>query len=338
MPSRIGSGPCAERSSGIGIVDRKIGVVAADDLAVRPQVFHEGVLDKAARLRHHVQRQAGQLRHAFIECFARAALRRRAGHGRQIVGHGEFFRVRQRGRGERVLALELGGRQRRQLQRRAQRRLVVAEGEPAFQHRRQHDDAGNDDALVALQRARHLGGAEAAIAFAEQIFRRSDAVVLGDIERDRLGERLGVAADAPEMLGVVRLHRAAPAGADRIDQHQVGEGEPGVGIVAQLRGRSVAAVGPEIEDARADQAEMQKGGGRARPAVEHESQRPVRAGVLWRHRRCRTPKRSARRTGRRTAACRRSPCKRACRAAVSMECSLTASAGSSRSTPLPDSC
>ena len=58
----------------------------------------------------------------------------------------------------------------------------------------------------------------------------------------------------------------------------------------------------------------------------------------WRHRRCRTPPRFARRTGRRTPASRRSPYRRACRCAVSMECSLTASAGSSRSTPLPVSC
>ena len=39
----------------------------------------------------------------------------------------------------------------------------------------------------------------------------------------------------------------------------------------------VAAFRPEIEDARADQAEMQKGGGRARSAVEHEGERPVGA-------------------------------------------------------------
>ena len=204
---------------GVGVVDREGRVVAADDLAVRAQAFHESILDEAARLRHHVERQAGQLRHPSEERLGRGALRRRAGHGRQIVGHGEFFRVRQRRRVEGVLALEFGRRQRRQLQGRAQRELVVAEGQPAFQHGRQHDDAGGHDALVALQRAGHLGGAEAAIAFAEQIFRRGRAIVLGDVERDRLRERIGVGADAPEMFGVVRLDRAAPAGADRIDQN-----------------------------------------------------------------------------------------------------------------------
>ncbi len=82
------------------------------------------------------------------------------------------------------------------------------------------------------------------------------------------------------MLGVVRLDRAAPAGADRVDQHQIGEVKPGVGIVAQLRGRGVAPVRPEIEDARADQAEMEESGGCARPAIEHKSKRPVGARVL----------------------------------------------------------
>src|SRR6185437_6219340 len=40
------------------------------------------------------------------------------------------------------------------------------------------------DALLAFERARHLGGAEAAVAFAQQIFRRAGAIVVIDIERD----------------------------------------------------------------------------------------------------------------------------------------------------------
>ena len=65
---------------GIGIVDREIRVVAADDLAVGPQAFDESVGDEAARLRHHVDRQAGDLRHASVERLAPASpLRRRAG-------------------------------------------------------------------------------------------------------------------------------------------------------------------------------------------------------------------------------------------------------------------
>ncbi len=337
IPSTIGSGPCAGSRLRIGIVHGECRIVAADDLAVRAQVLHEGFGGKAAFLRHHVGRQPGHLRHACVERVAGGAFGRRPGHGGQVVGHGEFFRLGQRGAAESILALELGRRQRRQLQRRAQRGFVVAEGEPAFQHRRQHHDAGGHDALVALQRARHLGGAEAAIAFAEQIFRRRRAVVLGDVKRNRLRERVRVAADAPEMLGVVRLDCAAPAGADRIDQHQIGEAKPGIGIVAQRRGRCIAAAGPKIEEARADQAEMQEGGRRARPAVEHESERPVRCRALGdvggvKHRRALVAGlviESERPRGRGIASLP---------VGVSMEWSVTESPGSSRRTPLPVSC
>src|SRR5665213_400201 len=90
----------------IGVVDREICVVAAHDLAVRAQAFHKCVRHEAARLRHHVDRQTGHLRHAAVERLGRDALRARGGHGHQIVRHGEFFRLGQRGRAESILALE----------------------------------------------------------------------------------------------------------------------------------------------------------------------------------------------------------------------------------------
>ena len=52
------------------------------------------------------------------------------------------------------------------------------------------------------------------------------------------------------------------------------------GLSRRLRARASGSSGAEIEHARADQAEMEKGGGRARAAVEHEGERPVGAGVL----------------------------------------------------------
>ena len=159
--------------------------------------------------------------------------------------------------------------------------FVVAEGQPAFQHRRQHHDAGR----------RRCPGRAAARAppwrrGSRRSFRRTD------ISARRRGCSWRRRARSPwrsqsasarmfqKCLPSSGFDRAAPAGADRIDQHQVGEREPGVGIVAQLRGRGVAAVRSEIENARADQAEMQEGGRRAGAAVEHESKRPVRARVF----------------------------------------------------------
>src|SRR6266851_444545 len=73
---------------------------------------------------------------------------------------------------------------------------------------------------------------------------------------------------AIERLAAVGLGRSAPAGADRIDHDKIGEGEPGRGIVPHARrGRVVTG---KLEDARADQAQVQIGRCRARSAVEGE--------------------------------------------------------------------
>jgi hypothetical protein len=48
--------------------------------------------------------------------------------------------------------------------------VAAAKHEAALDQRRDHDDAGDHDALIALQGARHLHGAIPAVAFAQQIF------------------------------------------------------------------------------------------------------------------------------------------------------------------------
>ena len=174
--------------------------------------------------------------------------------------------LRQRSRAERPFALELGGGERGQRQRGPEREVVAAEMKLAFDHRRNHENAVGDDALAALQRLRHLGGAEAAIAFAQDEFGRADAAVLGDIERDHLGERLGIAMHAPERAGAVRLGGPAPAGADRIDHHEIGESEPGVRVVGEANVRAVEAVA-EHRDARTHEPEIEKS--RARSRARH---------------------------------------------------------------------
>src|SRR4029079_7216695 len=82
------------------------------------------------------------------------------------------------------------------------------------------------------------------------------------------------------MLAVLTFDRPTPAGSNRVDHHQVGEREPGIWIVAQGRTRYVMLVLSEIENARADEAKVQKGGCRARSAVENECQRTVCSGAL----------------------------------------------------------
>ena len=90
----------------------------------------------------------------------------------------------------------------------------------------------------------------------------------------------GIAPHAPECAAAVRLGGPAPARAHRIDQHQVGEGEPSVRVVLQIGQRAVLARQAELGDARSDQAEIEERRGRARSAIEHESHRSVRVGAF----------------------------------------------------------
>src|SRR5262249_60682784 len=132
-------------------------------------------------------------------------------------------------------------------------------------------NAGNQNALVALQRTRSLDGTEAAIALAKKKLRRTGAVIPGDIECDGLGHGTRVAANAPEILAIVRLDRAAPACPDRVDQDEVREREPGLRVVAQGRARSIVTVRTEIENSRSDEAEMQER--RCRPGATGKYER-----------------------------------------------------------------
>ena len=154
-------------------------------------------------------------------------------------------------------------------------RKRAAELELAFDHRRDHDDAARHDALIVLQRAGHLGGTEAAIAFAQNVFRRTDAAVFGDVKRDHLGERFGIAMHAPERAAAVGFGGPAPAGADRIGHHKIGEGEPGIRVVHQADIGAIIAIA-ERRDARADQSEIEERRAGAGSAVEHERYRPRR--------------------------------------------------------------
>src|SRR5262249_52458220 len=117
---------------------------------------------------------------------------------------------------------------------------------------------------------------------AEYVVGCSAAVVFGDMERDDLGNGLGVRMYSIERLAAVGLGRSAPAGADRIDHDEIGEGEPGRGVVPQAGGGRVVTW--KLEDARADQAQVQIGGCRARSAVEGEGRDGWQARHSWRRR------------------------------------------------------
>src|SRR6185312_17350906 len=170
VEDRIGA--ARRRGFRIRIVAHKGRVVVADDfLLVAVQVLDVGVADEAALPRYHVLRQAGQRRDARIKFLRRVALQRRAGERGEIIRQGEMLGLGQRFSGEGAFALELGRGKRRQLQRGAERKAGAAELKGAFEHRRYHQDAVDRYALRVWQRTRHLGGAEAAVAFTKNEFR-----------------------------------------------------------------------------------------------------------------------------------------------------------------------
>src|ERR1700733_14560897 len=86
---------------------------------------------------------------------------------------------------------------------------------------------------------------------------------------------------APERAAAVGFGGSAPAGADRIDNHKIGERAPGTRGVHQTAAGAVIAM-PERRDARSDQAEIEERRAGAGSAVEHESYRARRI-VRFRH-------------------------------------------------------
>ena len=187
-----------------------------------------------------------------------------------------------------------GGRgEARQGQRPRQQVVAVAAEHRVFHQRRDQDRAVRGDREVLGQAPGERGDPEAAIALAGDHLGRQPALVAGQIEPDELAEAVEIALHAPIVAGLALFRRLlvalgagfrhdAVAGADRIDEDEVSEGEPGVRVVAQAdrRGRP-GAVGVEREPARPDPAEMKEYARRPGAAIEQEGERPPPArGVI----------------------------------------------------------
>ncbi len=148
---------------------------------------------------------------------------------------------------------------------------------PHVEGRREEDDAIEADAEVPLQARNQKSAADAAVAFAEDVLRGVPTIVLGDESADELRHRVGVLVVAPEILTLLVTHGVAVAGADGIDEDEIGGAEDGVVVVAQLVGRAagIGGVAGDVDDPRADQSEVQPDRSRARSAVVDEGDRPV---------------------------------------------------------------
>ena len=104
---------------------------------------------------------------------------------------------------------------------------------------RNQDQPAHADALLGLQIAHDLRTADAAIALAGDEFRRQQTIVFFQPAPDHQRDRADVAVDRVEPLAHILAGRdeAAVAGADGIDEDEIGEVEPGLGIGQQIRRR-----------------------------------------------------------------------------------------------------
>ena len=120
---------------------------------------------------------------------------------------------------------------------------------------------------------RNRRGAVAPIALAHHIFRRGHPTVLDQPVKDDPRQVLHVGLDLEKgLLGFGLIHQTAGiAGADRIDEHHVGEIEPRAGIVDQGGGvGGGVALCPELDTLWPDGSKVQVNRCCTRPAVEGE--------------------------------------------------------------------
>ena len=171
-----------------------------------------------------------------------------------------------------IAQLQVRGSKGWQHQRQGQQRVGVAAQHGEFQGRRDQHGAAHGDA-AGQQPLGDVHGAKAAVALANQEHRRQHAPSPRQIEPREVDHRLGILLDAEE--GPVGFLGAGDAAAiacrDRIDEHQVREAEPGVGVVGEVHGlQRGGAVGGEVHTPRAHGGKVQEGRRRSGPAVEHE--------------------------------------------------------------------
>ena len=117
-----------------------------------------------------------------------------------------------------------GGRGKRRKARRVH--LVVALRDERqrghVDRRRDQDRAIESDIQIALEPRDQQRRANAAVAFTEDVFGRVPAVVVRDERADEFRDGVGVLVESPEIFAFLLPHRMAVAGADGIDEHEIG--------------------------------------------------------------------------------------------------------------------
>ena len=177
-----------------------------------------------------------------------------------------------------MLPLQIRGGDRRQRHDPRNRREIVLSSIGRIEVRRDGHDAVHRHADLRLQVVRDPRHAVAAVALANQVFARREAMVLHQPVEDDAREVVDVVVGGVEIL--LRLiggyERPAEAGADRIDEDEIGEVEPRARIVGErCRIRRAVALIAEGDVLGSDRAEVQVHRRRAGAAVERDRHRPV---------------------------------------------------------------
>ncbi len=152
-------------------------------------------------------------------------------------------------------------------------RCVAPVAAPAeVQHRRDHHKAADADALFA-ELAGKLRRAEASVALTGDECLRHLPSGLLDPFAHKGRKHVDIAIDRPELLAhvVTGIDEAAVAGAHRIDEHQIGEVEPGFGIGNNGRGRR-GSDSVQRQSPRPYRAKLHVRRRCARATIEHEGE------------------------------------------------------------------
>ena len=174
--------------------------------------------------------------------------------------------------GELVLALEVGGGDGRQGDHPGDGR-EVAVAEVGVEVGADEEEAVDADTELRLEVVRDARAAVAAVALAHDVLLGHHALVFDEPLVDGEGEVLDVRGGGVEefFAFVVGDEGLGEAGADGVDEDEVGEVEPGAGVVGEGGGVGGGVAGVAEGDVLgADGAEVEEAGGGAGAAVEGE--------------------------------------------------------------------
>ncbi len=182
--------------------------------------------------------------------------------GRGILAEGELFHLLQEGLQrpadfQRVVVPCRGGIGRKKNNvRHIVIDLEIERGE--IQHRGDEHDAVQIQAVALLEITRKTCRTRGPVAFPDQEFGREPAGVTRGIQPDKISDRLDILLEAVPLLGLLPFHRPRIAGADRIDEDQVGFLQQGVFIIHQpVRRLGQTAVELHRHPARPQQPQVQ---------------------------------------------------------------------------------